>query len=67
MCHTGWHGHVRKFEHRQCVYGDCEHNRPKFDSNAEFLRHFNRYHAATGHEVVLADDEDDGYTSDYAK
>ena len=42
---------------------------PRFDSNAEFLRHF-KFKYANGYKVyetVEVDDENAGYESDYAK
>lgn len=69
MCHESWHGHVRAFKHSYCWVGECAKGaRPSFATNAEFLRHFNKYHAAKGGRVHDADeDEYGGYASDYAK
>lgn len=58
ICHGSWHGHVRQFEHSQCTIGDCKNNKPKFWSNAEYLRHFNKFHA--GSEKVYATDGGNG-------
>ncbi|KAL8990046.1 MAG: hypothetical protein Q9169_008222 [Polycauliona sp. 2 TL-2023] len=68
MCHRSWHGHVRRFEHKQCTVRGCP-SQPRFDSDDAFLRHFNRYHAGSGGAVKEAENYDDygGYDSDYAK
>ena len=68
VCMTSWHGHIKTQEHTQCTVLGCP-SMPRFNSNAEFLRHFNVMHAGEDkvYETVDVDDEYAGYESDYAK
>lgn len=68
MCHTNWHGHVRRFSHTRCNILNCP-SKPSFNTNNEFLRHFNKIHTRGGEVDGVDDDYDnyDRYDSDYAK